>query len=385
MAIDYLYRTSTLPETILQFGSGKFLRAFVDFFVHEANLEGQEVGRIVVVQSTGRQRSDAINRQKGRYQVFIRGLQRGEPVDESVMIESISRAIYSGTDWDAVLDTMARDPIRYIISNTSEVGYNLSDSDGLSDAPPDSFPAKLLQVLHTRYEGSQAAITVIPCELIDENAHQLRQIVVDLARRWRLSPHFFDWMHTEVIWLRTLVDRITIDPPEDHPQLAADPLLTITEPFAFWALERHPQGNVFLNHHAMIQTDDVKPYALRKVRILNGAHTALVCRAMPMGIQTVKEAMEHPDVGRWIRDVLFTEIIPALPDEVESPVIFAENCIERFLNPYLNHHLQAIAFEHDTKVKVRLVPTYNAYIEKFGHAPPLLHEIMGDCATESGN
>ena len=65
--------------------------------------------------------------------------------------------------------------------------------------------------------------------------------------------------------------------------------------------------------------------------------------------------------------------------------IFAENCIERFLNPYLNHHLQAIAFEHDTKVKVRLVPTYNAYIEKFGHAPPLLHEIMGDCATETGN
>ena len=72
---------SALPETILQFGSGRFLRAFADLFVHQGNEQGQNVGKIVVVQSTGDGRADALTRQGGRYHVAVRGLENGRVVD----------------------------------------------------------------------------------------------------------------------------------------------------------------------------------------------------------------------------------------------------------------------------------------------------------------
>ena len=72
-----------LPETILQFGSGKFLRGFVDYFVHQANAAGQNVGRIVVAQSTGGHRADLLNQQGGRYHVVVRGIHDGKTIDQA--------------------------------------------------------------------------------------------------------------------------------------------------------------------------------------------------------------------------------------------------------------------------------------------------------------
>lgn len=366
-----------LPVSILQFGSGKFLRAFVDLFVHEANHEGQGIGRIVVVQSTGPERARAINQQSGRYEVKILGYQDGKTIQRSTVVNSISHAFYANNDWNDVIELVKQDSIQYIISNTSEAGYRLFDTDRREDMPPASFPGKLLQTLYARYNGSRAAITVIPCELIENNAQRLKHIIVDLACKWKYEKSFVEWLQYEVAWLHTLVDRITIDPSPETNTSADDQLLTLTEPFAFWALENHPDNIPFMSHPALVRTDNVAPYALRKVRILNGAHSALVCRAMPLGIETVREAMENREIRDWITDLVFNEIIPSLPDEVDSPVSFAEACFDRFLNPFLDHRLEAIAFEHDLKVQLRILPSYQAYVEKQGKAPPLLKSLLG--------
>ena len=366
----------SLSETILQFGSGKFLRAFADMFVHEANLEGQNVGRIVVVQSTGSQRADLLNARQGRYHVLIRGLQQGERVDETHEVTSVSRAIVADNDWEAVLDVARSPDLRFILSNTTEVGYNLHEEDR-PDGVPRSFPGKLLLALKVRYEAGGNPMTVIPCELIDGNASRLRNIILDLAEQWNLGQDFTGWLSTSVYWLHTLVDRITSDPPDDHPLLKKDPLLTVTEPFAFWAIETHEKADPLFEHDAIIRTPDVRPYALRKVRILNGAHTALVCKALPMGIETVREAVQHPEVGPWLRSVIFDEIIPTLEGKVEGAEAFAEEGLERFQNPFLVHRLADIAWEHETKVKTRLIPTCQAYVEMFGREPTLLSEILG--------
>ncbi|NBU76570.1 MAG: altronate dehydrogenase, partial [Planctomycetes bacterium] len=66
-----------LPETIIQFGSGRFLRAFADLFIHQANLTGQDVGRVVIVQSTGTQRAGALSDSDGKYHVLVRGIENG--------------------------------------------------------------------------------------------------------------------------------------------------------------------------------------------------------------------------------------------------------------------------------------------------------------------
>src|SRR5271166_5483928 len=70
-----------LPETILQFGSGRFLRAFADLFIHHANQDGQAVGHVVIVQSTGGDRAGGLNTLEGRYHVLVRGLEKGAVVN----------------------------------------------------------------------------------------------------------------------------------------------------------------------------------------------------------------------------------------------------------------------------------------------------------------
>ena len=177
---------ATPDESVLQFGSGRFLRAFADYFIHEARQSGQPIGRVVVVQSTGTGRVRLFNDQDGRYRVHVRGLRDGRRIDESVEVESVSRALSAREEWHAVL-AVGRDPsTEYILSNTSETGYDVPEAERLDGAlpdgsPPGSFPGKLLEVLLARYEDGGAPVTVIPCELIDDNASALRRLVGSLA------------------------------------------------------------------------------------------------------------------------------------------------------------------------------------------------------------
>jgi len=112
------------------------------------------------------------------------------------------------------------------------------------------------------------------------------------------------------------------------------------------------------------------------VRILNGAHTALVIRAMPIGIQTVREAVEHDAIHNWLEELLFKELCPVIEDQVDDAKPFATQVLDRFANPFLNHKLSDIALHQETKVQVRLMPTYREYVEKFGTKPPLLQELL---------
>src|ERR1700731_2548901 len=144
-----------LPETVLQFGAGKFLRAFADLFIHQANQGSQPVGRVVVVQSTGAERASLLNRQHGRYHVLMRGLAGGETIDRAEESASISRALVATTEWEQVRQ-LARSPkLRTIISNTAEAGYDLDPADQPGRSPPGSFPAKLLLLLHERFKSGQ--------------------------------------------------------------------------------------------------------------------------------------------------------------------------------------------------------------------------------------
>lgn len=162
-----------------------------------------------------------------------------------------------------------------------------------------------------------------------------------------------------------------------HPLLDQDRLLAATEPFASWIVEQRPGLELF-EHEAIDVVEDVTPYALRKVRVLNGAHTALVCRAVPLELTTVAEAVAHPDLGPWLRRLLFEEVLPVLERQLPLPELeaFAESTLERFANPFLDHHLADIALHHETKVGTRLLPTHREYVERFGEPPPLLGEIV---------
>ncbi len=367
-----------LPETILQFGGGNFLRAFADLFVHEANLAGQTAGRVVVVQSTKSNRAELLNAQGGRYHVAIRGLEGGEEVERVERVESISRALVAKAGWEAVLGVGRSADLRLIISNTTEAGYALDPDDRAEDGTPRSFPAKLLSVLHARFEAGGAGVTVLPCELVEQNGDRLLGLVLEQAQVWGMEETLTEWLQHEVFWLNTLVDRIVSGRPEAHPLLAEDALLTAAEPFALWVIEEKGGAASLFDHPALQRVRDVRPFSLRKVRILNGAHTALVCKALPLGIETVREAVLHPEIGPWLRALVFEEIVPTLEGQVEGPERFGEQVLERFANPFLDHRLADIALHHDAKVQVRLMPTYEAFVEMFGQRPGLLGELLSD-------
>lgn len=367
-----------LPETILQFGGGNFLRAFFDVFVHEANEIGQAVGGVVVVQSTNSNRATALNAQQGCYHVVTRGLVNGNPVDEVKAIASVSRGLVAATDWASVL-TVARSPdLRLIVSNVTEAGYVLNEKDRLDGLAPVSFPAKLLCVLKARFEANRPGVTILPCELMDNNATRLQDLVLQQADQWGMSGKFLHWMKTEVFWLNTLVDRIVSGKPSDHPLLAHDGLLTVAEPFSLWVIEGVGKTRDLFSHPAITVVSDAQPYSLRKVRILNGAHSGLVCKALPLGFETVRQAVENQNIGEWLHRVLFEEIVPTVQDRVQNAKGFAEQTLERFANPFLAHRLADIALHHETKVAVRLLPTYREYCERFGKKPSLLKEILTD-------
>lgn len=366
-----------MTETVLQFGSGRFLRGFADLFIHQANQAGKGAGGVVVVQSTANSRGDWLNAQKGRYTVLVQGVENGRTTDRAEESASIQRALVAQTDWREVLNVATSPYIKTILSNTTEAGFALCDSDTLQSAPPQAFPAKLLAVLHTRFEAGRAGVTIIPCELLEDNADRLRDILLRLSEAWSLSAEFVAWLATECRWCNSLVDRIVVDANPAHPLAEKDKLLVSAEPFALWVVEQEESAERWLEHPALLYTSDVTPYFLRKVRILNGAHTAMAPRAIAKGYETVKQAMADSEIRTWLEGLLFEEIVPTLEGRVEEPAAFAHSVLERFSNPFLEHKLANITLYHEQKQQTRLAPTREEFLARFGEQPRRLSEALG--------
>ncbi|MFN0052710.1 MAG: altronate dehydrogenase [Planctomycetales bacterium] len=369
--------SESLPETILQFGAGRFLRAFVDRFVQQANEEGQEVGRVVVVQSTPGQRADLIATQPEGFQVLVRGIDDGQPVERTERVASISRALVAQTQWAQVLEVARCPALRYIVTNATEAGYALEPGDTPEAAPPRSMPAKLTAVLWQRFQAGGAPLVLLPCELIEGNAARLCELVRSLAREWSLPAAFIEWAGVQCQWLRNLVDCIVTPPPADHPLAASDRLLVSAEPYALWAIAR-PEGQEprMFRHPAILIVDDLAPYYLRKVRILNGLHSAMAAKFLPAGFQTVLEVLSDREAHRWLRALCFEEIVPSIAFRVDDVAQFADQTFDRFRNPFLNHRLADILLNHAAKVQVRLQPTRNEYERLFGKPPQKLSEVL---------
>ncbi len=378
-------------ETTLQFGTGRFLRGFVDFFADQLAEGGDEAspGSIVMVQSTGEERVRQFAAQNHAYHLAVRGIEGDHPVDQVRKVHSVSRALVATNDWPEVEKLAETDDLHWVVSNVTEAGYVLEEED--AEAPsdsqhaPKSFPAKLLAVLMARFEKGAEPLSILPCELFEENALRLRELVLEQARRWKIGTERENWVASRCRWYNTLVDRIVTSPTDDDPLAREDPLMATAEPFALWVLQRiEPETPIsedrdldpWTRHPAVQQVDDVEPFRLRKVRILNGAHTALAERAIPRGFKIVRDAVLDPEMGGWLRRLLFEEIVPVLEGRLQEPREFAEETLRRFANPHLDHRLADITLHHEKKIEIRLVPTMNEFRERFGTCPPLLTELL---------
>ena len=148
------------------------------------------------------------------------------------------------------------------------------------------------------------------------------------------------------------------------------------ELFHLWVIEgpaelakRLPFAEAGLN---VIWTNDMTPYRTRKVRILNGAHTASVPAAFLYGLDAVKEMMDHEIIGKYVRDIVSQEIIPSIDLEKQMLVEFADAVIERFRNPFIKHYLLSILLNSSSKFTARVLPSILEYQKHTGKLPEKL-------------
>jgi tagaturonate reductase len=377
---------ATVPERVVQFGEGNFLRSFVDWMIDAMNSRGLFGGRVVVVQPIERGTVDTLNAQDGLYTLILRGLQAGQVVEQRQVITAISRGIDPYRDWNAFLAVAEQPELRFAVSNTTEAGIAYLDEPPPTHSCPGSFPAKVTAFLHRRFDRFRGdpgkGIVFLPCELIDRNGEQLRSCVLRHAAAWNLGPEFTGWVSEHNRFLNTLVDRIVPGYPHEEASALAeqlgyeDRLLTTGEIFHIWVIEgggaiaeELPLTQAGLN---VIWTTDLQPFRTRKVRILNGAHTMMALAAFLAGLDTVRECVEDPVLGAYVRRGVFDEILPLLPLPAHETRAFAEDVMERLANPFIKHNLISIALNSVSKYRVRVLPSLLECRASHHRLPPAL-------------
>ncbi len=371
--------SGNVKETVIQFGEGGFLRGFVDYFFHKLQEKGLYDGKIVVVQPIEKGMCQMLADQNCEYNLFLRGINNGQVVNEHTHVTSISRALNPYTQDEDYIALATSPDLRVLVSNTTEAGIEYLGTEKLTDTPPKSYPAKLTQFLYKRFQAGLKGLILLPCELIDNNGDNLKACVLKYADLWELGDEFKTWVNTENDFCNTLVDRIVTGYPRDEveeltKQLGyTDNLIDTAEIFHLWVIQGNHEDELPFNKagYNIVWTDDVKPYKKRKVRILNGGHTSMVLGAYMYGLNTVGDCMKDKTVSAFLKKCLFDEIVPTLGNS-ETDIQFAKDVLERFSNPFIKHQLLSIALNSVSKFQVRVLPTILEYKEKFGKYPEAL-------------
>lgn len=384
---------SVMPERIVQFGEGNFLRAFVDWIVWNMDAKTNFNGSVVVVQPIDKGMVSWLNGQDCLYHVNLQGRLNGEPVNQLDRIDVISRAIDPYSQYYAYQALAEQPEIRFVISNTTEAGIAFDPSCKLSDAPATSYPGKLTQFLWNRFNAFDGdptkGLIIMPCELIFLNGHHLKDCIRKYIELWtpdfgEKAQAFSEWFEKYNYVCATLVDRIVPGfPRKDIAKIQnkigyKDNLVVQAEIFHLWVIEKaenmtceelrkeFPADQAGL--HVLIAESEA-PYHERKVTLLNGPHTVLSPVAYLSGINIVRDALHDPVVGPYIKKVQYDELMQTLNLPMEELQKFAADVLERFDNPYVDHQVTSIMLNSFPKFQARDLPGVKVYLERKGELP----------------
>lgn len=370
------------PVRVLQFGDGNFLRGFADWIIDVMNEKVGFNGNVQVIRPLRRGSAKKEDTQDGLYHVALMGLQNGERISETRLITCISGFIDPYEHKEEYFKTAENPDLKIVLSNTTESGIAFNSKDKTVDLMPDSFPAKVTLLLYHRFktfEGDRSkGLVFLPCELIEKNGETLRSLVIQYSELWKLADDFKRWVNECNTFCNTLVDRIVPGFPKDnindiHAKTGYEDIQVVAaEPFHLWAIEGDDLRKFFPADQAGLSVKFVKdltPYRTRKVRILNGGHTALTPVAYLRGLRTVKESVDDPFCNTFLRKAIFEEIIPTLDSDEAELRQFANDVLERFQNPFIRHELKSIALNSISKFRVRVLPSILEYKKRTGNLP----------------
>lgn len=370
--INELYSRKSREIKIVQFGEGNFLRGFVDYMVDVANEKGNWNGDIAIVKPIVYGSLDLFKAQDNIYTVSLRGKMGGDTYVENRVITSIQKVLDCYTDYTEYTSLAHLSSLELVVSNTTEAGIVYDASDCFELTPPNTYPGKLTKFLFERYEffngDSSKGLVMLPVELIEDNGGKLKECVMKYIELWNLDDGFKKWVNESNVFCSTLVDRIITGYPRDDAKQIwetlgyEDNLLDTGEPFALWVIEsdkdisaKFPLDKAGL---PVIFTNNQKPYRERKVRILNGAHTATVLAGYLAGKDIVLECMKDPIIRKLMEKIIFDEIVPTVKLPRQEAIDFANAVLERFENPFVKHSVLSISLNSVSKWKSRILPTF---------------------------
>lgn len=327
---------------LVHLGIGNFARAHT---LHNTDV----AGGWSVVAFTGRSAAmaDSLNAQGGRYGLIVRGAEKDE-----VSVVDVIDEVHPASDVEALVNLLA-DPFTAVVTLTiTEKGYS-AGSD-----PATSAPARIALGLKARREaGVEEPIALVSCDNLTGNGEVLAEAV-----RAELDEETKAWFDGHVDVISTMVDRITPSADEGAARTVLeqtgldDSVPVVTEPFSEWVVEDRFRGRRPEWEKAGVQfTDDLEVHELRKLRMLNGAHTLMAYAGQVAGVARVDEAIAHREV-RALVEQLWAEARETLPLPAAELDAYTAALEDRFRNPRLADQLVRIAADGSAKLPVRALP-----------------------------
>ncbi len=290
-------------------------------------------------------------------------------------IHALRQMLLAPEDPWAVVERLADPATRIVTLTITEGGYNINDLTGDFDteapavradaergAAPRTVFGVVAHALDRRRKAGEVPFTVVSCDNLEANGHLARGAFIAFARM--LDAELAEWVEAHVAFPNSMVDRITPMTTEaDRAMVRADfgveDLVPVTcEPFMQWVLEDHfTAGRPPLENVGVQLVEDVRPYELMKLRLLNAGHQALAYYGLLLGLTHVHDAAQDPDLRSFTRRYMDEESTPTL-----SPVpgvdldLYKATLIERFSNPEIADTLARLAAFSTDRIPKWVVP-----------------------------
>jgi mannitol 2-dehydrogenase len=379
------YDRGSLSTGIVHFGVGAFHRAHQAMFVDDIIALGHRDWAItgVGVLPWDEAVRDALVPQDGLYTLVTSA---PDGMQAARVIGAIREYLYAPDDPEAVLARLA-DPATRIVSLTiTEGGYSVNDATGefdphdlltLADLEPDArLPASVLgyltEGLRRRQEAGTPPFTVMSCDNIQGNGHVARTAVVGFAER--KDPDLAAWIEANVAFPNSMVDRIT---PVTTDEIRAmvrerygieDRWPVHAESFVQWVLEDDfPAGRPPFEDVGVQVVDDVEPYELMKLRLLNASHQAIGHLGILAGYEWVHDAVREPVFRDVLLDYMRLEAMPTLqPVPGVDLDAYCHDLIDRFGNEAVRDTLARLVVDGSDRIPKFLLPVLRRQLETGG-------------------
>jgi mannitol 2-dehydrogenase len=283
------------------------------------------------------------------------------------VIGSVVRHLFAPDDPRAVVDAMAAPDIRIVSLTLTEGGYDPATAAG----DPTAFEL-VTGALAVRRERGLPPFTVLSCDNLPHNGDVARRVFT--AHAAAEDPGLAAWLTEHGGFPNSMVDRITPGTTdEDRVQLAGrfgieDRWPVVCEPFTQWVLEdAFCAGRPPLEDAGVQLVDDVTPYELMKLRLLNAGHQLLGHVGRLAGLEWVHEASRDPLLRRLLLGYLHQEALPTLPPVPGIDLSrYAAGLLERFGNPQVRDTLDRICAEASDRIPTFLLPVLEANLARGG-------------------